>query len=392
MSVEKPEETVRIYTKKEREKIEQELEEVMETSLPTDYADALKVNKKENEAKLLDEKDELIRDYQAGIDFEENKKDISKPAEVIEVKKEEKIPETKEEEVKPVELPEDTSESKEDSINPIEVSEEKKEEKMPEKEEVNSIEGLLDLDYVEKGDKNPAEKIDWIGDNSKEIEDAVENLIALAKKKNKALAEMRKQEGLLHKLTSKLNNVLRNKKEEPQARTEYALAHNEYNVALEDLARLTGKSEKEIVEKYLKEDSSEDNNREKSPEDEKKVAEVKDYLSEKSSETARDIENLKAGKKGAFEKLKTLMTNRKFQFAVGLAIVGVAIVAPPTGFISMITFGLHAGFLPAALATKATALAGIGGGGLLARGLSGFDEVKKQGKKEINLKEGLEKR
>ena len=80
------------------------------------------------------------------------------------------------------------------------------------------------------------------------------------------------------------------------------------------------------------------------------------------------------------------MKDRKFQFIVGLAIVGIAIAAPPTGFVSMITFGMHAGFLPAAYATKATALAGMAGGAFIMRGFSGFvSDLKKEGKEEIDL-------
>jgi hypothetical protein len=216
------------------------------------------------------------------------------------------------------------------------------------------------------------------GDTSKELSEKIDQLVNLSQKKNSLRKEKDKQQGLSYRLGIK--------KKDPQIDTEYRTVYNDYKIVLLELEHLTGKSTEEIEREYLSGDPEKESSQENSPEDENKLKGLKSFLSEKTNETNKEVENLEKGKKGAFEKIKNLMKDKKFQYVIGLAMVGVAIMAPPTGFISMITFGLNAGFLPAALATKATALTGASGGGLLIRGISGFkDDLKKQGKTEVNL-------
>lgn len=228
------------------------------------------------------------------------------------------------------------------------------------------------------------ERKSFSSDKSKEIEESVNDLIDLAKKKNLLLTQKNKQQGLLYKLGIR--------KKDSQIDDEYDAVYKDYQEVLNNLISLTGNKKEEIEANYLGGKLEKSDNQEKSSEDEKKAKKAEDFLAEKTKEVDEQIENLEAGKKGSFEKIKALMKDKKFQFVVGLAIAGVAIAAPPTGFISMITFGMHAGFLPAVYATKATALAGMAGGGLIMRGFSAFkDNIKKQGRKEVDLTEQVKK-
>jgi hypothetical protein len=258
---------------------------------------------------------------------------------------------------------------------------EKKEEVKPEqevaKEEIKEEKAETKEQAEKETEKAPSEKKEEAKDNSVEIGILAEELFGLHQKLGELSSKKKAQQGLMYRLGIK--------KQDSQINKEYSDAFDAYSEILEKLEGLTGYSAKEIEEHYFG-GREEEEKQEKSPEDEKKVEGLKDYLFKKTKEVNEQIKNLEGGKKGSFEKLKALMKDRKFQFIVGLAIVGIAIAAPPTGFISMITFGMHAGFLPAAYATKATALAGIAGGAFIMRGFSGFvNDLKKEGKEEIDL-------
>ncbi|MFZ2390392.1 MAG: hypothetical protein WAW15_01050 [Minisyncoccales bacterium] len=265
---------------------------------------------------------------------------------------------------------------------PVEIKEEKVESKKEEVEEKpveqTGKEVKEQLEEVLKNPEKPEIK-EESKDNSKEVEIGIlaNELIGLFDDKNELLVKKNEQQGLMYRLGIK--------KQDSKINDEYIDKFDKYNEVLKKLENLTGYSAKEIEDHYFGERESEEK-QEKSPETERKVEGLKDYLYKKAKEVNEQIKNLEGGKKGSFEKIKALMKDRKFQFIVGLAIVGVAIAAPPTGFVSMITFGMHAGFLPAAYATKATALAGIAGGAFIMRGFSGFvNDLKKEGKDEIDL-------
>jgi hypothetical protein len=265
---------------------------------------------------------------------------------------------------------------------PAEIKEEKIESKKEEVEEKPVEQSGKEIrEQMEEVLKNPErpETKEEPKDNSKEVEIGLlaNELIGLFDDKNELLVKKNEQQGLMYRLGIK--------KQDSKINDEYIDKFDKYNEVLKKLENLTGYSAKEIEDHYFGERESEEK-QEKSPETERKVEGLKDYLYKKAKEVNEQIKNLEGGKKGSFEKIKALMKDRKFQFIVGLAIVGVAIAAPPTGFVSMITFGMHAGFLPAAYATKATALAGIAGGAFIMRGFSGFvNDLKKEGKDEIDL-------
>ena len=259
---------------------------------------------------------------------------------------------------------------------------EKKEEVKPEeevaKEEIKEEKAENKEEVVEKEtEKAPSEKKEEAKDNSVEIGILAEELFGLHQKLGELSSKKKAQQGLMYKLGIK--------KQDAQINKEYSDTFDAYSEVLEKIEGLTGYSAKEIEEHYFG-GREEEEKQEKSPESEGRLEQLKDILFKKTKEVNEQIKNLEGGKKGSFEKLKALMKDRKFQFIVGLAIVGIAIAAPPTGFVSMITFGMHAGFLPAAYATKATALAGMAGGAFIMRGFSGFvSDLKKEGKEEIDL-------
>ncbi|MFZ3057817.1 MAG: hypothetical protein WA092_02095 [Minisyncoccales bacterium] len=265
---------------------------------------------------------------------------------------------------------------------PSEIKEEKTESKKEEVEEKPVEQSGKEIrEQTEEVLKNPerVETKEESKDNSKKVEIGIltNELIELFDIKNELLVKKNEQQGLMYRLGIK--------KQDSKINDEYSDKLDEYDEVLKKLENLTGYSGKEIEEQCFGGRESEEK-QEKSPETERKVEGLKDYLYKKAKEVNEQIKNLEGGKKGSFEKIKALMKDRKFQFIVGLAIVGVAIAAPPTGFVSMITFGMHAGFLPAAYATKATALAGIAGGAFIMRGFSGFvNDLKKEGKDEIDL-------
>ena len=74
------------------------------------------------------------------------------------------------------------------------------------------------------------------------------------------------------------------------------------------------------------------------------------------------FEKLSTAKKIFFQQAKKLLGNKNLQCLVGIAIIGLAIAAPPTGALSLYTFGLLPGFLPASLSTMGTAVGGAIGG------------------------------
>ena len=390
----------KVEDKKESTEIKNEenvSEDFSEESLPSDYADALKKDKKEGEEELKelssdykagydqylkekdnprkedDEKDELIRDYRSGLDLGNKESIPSAPKRTV-IIREEPI-ETREE----IE-PKQEVIKEEAKATPEEVKEEKVESKEEEAEkepvEQSGKEVKEQLGEVLKSPEK-TEKKDEVKDNTEEIKELVGELYKLSHKKNDLLSEMKLQQGLMYKLGIK--------KKDSKINEEYGKKYDEYNEVLKKLEGLIPASGKEIEDYYLGKREGEEG-QETSPETEKKAEGLKDYLYKKAKEVNEQINNLEGGKKGSFEKIKALMKDRRFQFVVGLAIVGVAIAAPPTGFISMVTFGMHAGFLPAAYATKATALAGLAGGGFIMRGLSGFaDDLKGRGEREIDL-------
>ncbi|MFA5071934.1 MAG: hypothetical protein WC511_06320 [Candidatus Pacearchaeota archaeon] len=381
-------------------------EEFPEESLPSDYADALKKDKKEGEEELKelssdykvgydqylkekdnpkkedDEKDELIRDYRSGLDLG-NKESVpstskrkviikEEPIETEEKKEVEPKQEVIKEEVKatPEEVKEEKPENKEEAVEEKPVEQSGKEVK-------EKLEEVLNTPEKTETKEEPKDKEKEKNPTEVEVEKLAEKLFNLNKRKNELFAKMDTQRGLMYKLGIK--------KKDSQINEEYRTVYGEYEEVLGKISSLTGYSVKEIEEHYFSGRENEEK-QEKSPETEKKAEGLKDYLYKKAKEVNEQINNLEGGKKGSFEKIKALMKDRKFQFVVGLAIVGVAIAAPPTGFISMITFGMHAGFLPAAYATKATALAGMAGGAFIMRGFSGFvNDLKKEGKDEIDL-------
>ena len=258
---------------------------------------------------------------------------------------------------------------------------EKKEEVKPEqevaKEEIKEEKAETKEQAEKETEKAPSEKKEEAKDNSVEIGILAEELFGLHQKLGELSSKKKAQQGLMYKLGIK--------KQDAQINKEYGDTFDAYSEILEKLEGLTGYSAKEVEEHYFG-GREEEEKQEKSPESEGRLEQLKDILFKKTKEVNEQIKNLEGGKKGSFEKLKALMKDRKFQFIVGLAIVGIAIAAPPTGFVSMITFGMHAGFLPAAYATKATALAGIAGGAFIMRGFSGFvNDLKKEGKEEIDL-------
>jgi hypothetical protein len=385
---------------------EKEEQEFGEESLPSDYADALKKDKKEGEEELKelsgdykvgydqylkekdnpkkedDEKDELIRDYRSGLDLGNKESVPSAPKRTVIIKEE------------PIETEEKKEvESKQEVIKEeVKVtSEEVKEEKPENKEEVveekpveqsgkevkEQLEEVLKSPEKTETKEEPKDKEKEKNPTEAEVEKLAEELFNLNQRKNKLFAKMDEQRGLMYRLGIK--------KKDSQINEEYRTVYGEYEEVLGKISNLTGYSVKETEDHYFGGRESEEK-QEKSPETERKAEGLKDYLYKKAKEVNEQIKNLEGGKKGSFEKIKALMKDRKFQFIVGLAIVGVAIAAPPTGFISMITFGMHAGFLPAAYATKATALAGMAGGAFIMRGFSGFvNDLKKEGRDEIDL-------
>jgi hypothetical protein len=397
---------------------EKEEPEFGEESLPSDYADALRKDKKEGEEELKelsgdykvgydqylkekdnpkkedDEKDELIRDYRSGLDLGNKESTPSAPQRRVVIKEEPIEAEEKKEvepkqEVAKEEAKATPEEIKEDKVeNKKEETEEKpaEQKETSTQEDINALLKMIDgkpeaekevKTEAEKPSLEKQEKTEEKSSTEAEVEKLGIQLRTLFEKKNILLAKNSEQQGLMYRLGIK--------KKDSQINKEYGDVHDEYEEVLKKIENLTGYSAKEIEEHYFEGRESE-KKQEGSPETERKAEGLKDYLYKKAKEVNEQINNLEGGKKGSFEKIKALMKDRRFQFVVGLAIVGVAIAAPPTGFISMVTFGMHAGFLPAAYATKATALAGLAGGGFIMRGLSGFaDDLKGRGREEIDL-------
>jgi hypothetical protein len=213
----------------------------------------------------------------------------------------------------------------------------------------------------------------------KEIEEAVDLLFSLEKKRASLYPEFDKQRGLMYQLGIK--------KKDAQVAEEYTKAYDERDAQVKVVAELTGMSEDEVRRKYL---SGQKESGEKKPEDEKKLKEVQDFINGERDTIKKEVENLEKGKKGAFEKLVALTKSRKFQIALGLALAGVAIAAPPTGFVSMLTFGMHPGFLPAVYVMETKVIEGFIGGALVAKGI--YDNAEKLKEKGVNLVEGIKKK
>lgn len=392
----------KVEDKKESTEIKNEenaSDDFSEESLPSDYADALKKDKKEGEEELKelssdykvgydqylkekdnpkkedDERDELIRDYRSGLDLG-NKESAPSAPKRTETIKEEPIEAKEKEEIEPKQ----EVAKEEVKATPEEVKEEKAEskEETAEKEPVEQS-GKEVKEQLGEALKSPekTEKKDEVKDNSVEIGMLTNELIELFQEKNKLLSKKNAQQGLAYRLGIR--------KKDSKINDEYGTVYDKYEKVLERLAEFK-KCSKEEAENIALAGIEGGERQEKSPESESRLEGIKDYLFKETKKVNEQIKNLEGGKKGSFEKIKALMKDRKFQFVVGLAIVGIAIAAPPTGFISMVTFGMHAGFLPAAYATKATALAGMAGGAFIMRGFSGFvNDLKKEGKEEIDL-------
>jgi hypothetical protein len=212
------------------------------------------------------------------------------------------------------------------------------------------------------------------------IETAVSDFIIANERRD----SLQKQRDELDDLASSLGI----KKNEQQIVADYDSAHDDYVKTLNELGLLTGKNKQQIEKEYLGVDSEQ----EKSLEEEKKAREMQEFLREQSKEVYAQVENLEGDKAGVFERFGALMRDRKFQVVAGMAIAGVAIIAPPVEFINMLVYGMKAGFLPVDYIAKATSLAGMVGGGLMMRGITSFSgELKSQGEEEIDLTNVSEK-
>jgi len=230
--------------------------------------------------------------------------------------------------------------------------------------------GADDFSFAEMREAKEKEKQERL----LKIETAVSDFITANERRN----SLQKQRDELDDLASSLGI----KKNEQQIVADYDFAHDNYIKTLQELGMLTGKNKRQIEKEYLGVDS----NQEKSREEEKKAREMREFLSEQSKEVYAQVENLEGEKSGVFEKFGALMRDRKFQVVAGMAIAGVAIIAPPVEFIRMLTYGVKAGFLPVDYIAKATSLVGMVGGGLMMRGITRFSgEIKAQGDEEIDL-------
>ncbi|MDD4409285.1 MAG: hypothetical protein PHW52_01375 [Candidatus Pacebacteria bacterium] len=100
-------------------------------------------------------------------------------------------------------------------------------------------------------------------------------------------------------------------------------------------------------------------------ESELKRGKVREYLSHSRKIIDYQIESLAETRGSLFEKMRSLAKNRNVQVVIGAALVGIAIAAPPTGFINLVTGGALPGFLPEALGPFAKAASGVIGGYLV---------------------------
>jgi hypothetical protein len=216
-------------------------------------------------------------------------------------------------------------------------------------------------------------------DKSIKIKKAVKDFVAISKRKDDLFSQKEKIYNLSYELGVESENS--------QIDKEYDLVCSNYIKALDYLESLTGKDREEIEKECLFDIFESDTKQEQSPEVENRFKEIKGFLSEKSKDIEVQVDSLEGKKKNCYEKFKGLISDKRLQLVVGLAIAGVAIIAPPTEFINTITFGMQSGILPESLATKATAIAGLVGGAFMMSGISDFiKELNQHNIKSVALK------
>ena len=368
--------------------------ELGEESLPSDYADALKEDKKENEEQLKelsgdykvgydqylkekdnpkkedDEKDELIRDHRFGFDF--GNKDSASNSKSKTTKEEGK------KEIKPEqEVKESTSKPKSKIIikeEPIKAEENKK----------------VDVEEVKKEKtKTPEEQAKEIElankvkeEREAKAEKEIENLKLLCENKNKLLAQKQKQQDLSYKFKA----ILGLNEKKPITADEYSAVYKEYEKALEEVASLTGKPIDQIKKDYLiGKEKTED------------FVKVEKKLDESEKNLNKAEGELSPEKKSLYEKIKTMSAGKKIVAGVivGGAIVvgagaGIGLVTgmgllQAFGLPSIITYSSYAGYA-GAQALNVAGVAGVGGT-VLSNLIYGEESLSKKKDKVDNLNE-----
>ena len=281
-------------------------EDFPEEALPTDYKDAYEQHIKDEEKAKKEDAEELIRDYKSGFDFEKEEMSVNKPEPTQEAPKTSETSSKEKSEVKkeaPEAAPEKPAEApkKIEQAEPVD-SEKSKAEKIPEK--------LTDEQY-------------------KAIKEAKKDLDAV---KN----YQKRHTGLLQKLGFKRNEdaeVEKDLKDRQKAYDDVILRVMKENGMME------GAVEAAFAERSTKE-----------------------FLTLEMEKILRQKEQIEPEKKALFDKVKKVFGNKYVQLVVGTAILGVAIAAPPVGFLT--SLGLP-GIVPASFGPAAKALwAGLGGVGV----------------------------
>jgi hypothetical protein len=179
----------------------------------------------------------------------------------------------------------------------------------------------------------------------------IERYLRVKNRLKKLLIEKNEQQGLIYRLHLKRKN--NNIDEEIQQ------TGDEYSQLLVEIKRKTGYSNEEI-EEFIEGG---------------RCKKIENYIARLKKENEEMIEEQSPGKNQLFYILKSISKEKKVQPLIGIALIGTSIIAPPSGFISMIIFGLHPGFLPFTLGSAAKAIKAAGGVFLLKGALKERKEI-----------------
>jgi hypothetical protein len=362
-----------------------EKKEFPEESLPTEYLDALKKSEKEAEEELKDlsgdykaEMERSVSDYAESLkrNDEQNREELKELSEDHRVAYEQAMnhgSEKREDDEKDELIFDrhagiDFNSSGERHKEKDREDEPEKKEDLPEKEfpeEAPKEKSEDHLDNSPQEEKIKKEETEKPVISEKQIEEAVSNLSLLYEKRKEASVQKEKERETLRKLAVK-------KDWDSEIDKEYRAVNDKYQKALENVMNLTGKSEEEIVNEYLEKEEAVT-----SPE---KLENIEKKLDEAEKSTEKREQEQSPEKKSLSEKIVAGLKDKRVQLLLIKAVIAGGIIAIPVGGAVAAAAGMGLGqalgigtFITYSTAAEGAAIGvsnvalGVAGGALLSR-------------------------